>query len=382
MSGPTLLLIDDAPADRALATRELLRHLPTAIVQEVGDPQALEAALGGPAPDAVVTDYRLRWSDGLAVVRAVKAGWGDCPVVMFTDSGSEEVAVAALKAGADDYVVKSARPGLGLARAVEGALARARARRREAADERERERLVAALRQALDARDAFLQAASHELRNPLNSLVLQLEALARIPELRRSEAVRLRVARARTFVDGLVAIIEDLIDMAQLGAGALELEPEPLDLVAVTREAVGALGEELRRQGCEVRLEAPAALEGRWDRRRLGQVIRSLLSNAVKFAPGRPIDVRLSAGPGAVTIGVEDRGIGVAPADQERIFGRFERAVSERHHAGFGLGLWIARELVTAMGGGIELASVPGQGSTFTVTLPRAAAADPPGGGA
>ncbi|MCO5166522.1 MAG: ATP-binding protein [Planctomycetes bacterium] len=370
MSGPALLLVDDAPADRALAARELSRHLPGADLREVGDLEGLEAALRGPPPDAVITDYRLRWTDGLAVLRAVKAAWPACPVVMFTDSGSEEVAVAALKAGADDYVVKSARPGLGLARAVEAALERARARGRVAEDERERARLVEALRRALEARDAFLQAASHELRNPLNSLVLQLEALARLPELRRCEEARRRVARARTFVDGLVAIIEELIDMAQLGAGALELSPEPLDLVAAARDAVGALGEELARQGCEVRLDAPPALPGRWDRRRLGQVIKSLLSNAVKFAPGRPILVRLRAAAGGATIAVEDQGIGVAPADQERIFGRFERAVSERHHAGFGLGLWIARELVTSMGGRIELASVPGQGSTFTVTLP------------
>src|SRR5262249_41852534 len=113
---------------------------------------------------------------------------------------------------------------------------------------------------------------------------------------------------------------------------------------------------------------------GSWDRLQLEHVLRNLFSNALKYGKGRPIDVAVAeAGrdrdKGAITVG--DRGIGIAPEDQARIFERFERAVKPQQFGGFGLGLWIARKLVNAMGGTISVDSRPGEGTTFTVELPR-----------
>lgn len=366
-----VVLIDASPADRALVARELRRHLGQASVREVQDSAALEAALSGPMPDLVVTDHGGGWNDGVRVIEQVKAAWRDCPVVVFTDGGDEEVAVRALKAGADDYVVKGARHGLALAAAARAAIQHARDRRRAAAAEREREQLVLALRQALEARDRFLTAASHELRNPLNSLVLQLEALARVPELRTAPGARRRIERARVYVRGLVATIESLVDVAQVGRGEVFLVLEPVDLVVAAKSAVRSMGEQLEQHGCEVNLAAPPSLTGDWDRARVEHVLRSLLSNAAKFGHDRPIDVVVREEPGGAAVTVADRGIGIASADQRRIFERFERAVSERHHGGFGLGLWVARELVAAMGGRIDVESAPGRGAAFTVHLPR-----------
>lgn len=101
------LLIDDNPDDRALVVRELRREFPGLLADEVSDEQSFRRSLEAAPCDLVITDYQLRWTDGLTVLRAIKAVWPDCPVVMFTGTGSEEIAVEAMKAGLDDYVLKS-----------------------------------------------------------------------------------------------------------------------------------------------------------------------------------------------------------------------------------------------------------------------------------
>jgi PAS domain S-box-containing protein len=103
------LLIDDNPDDRALVIRELRREFPNLRPHEVGDEATLARFLESPPFDLVITDWQLHWTDGLAAVRAIKARWPDCPVIMFTGTGSEEIAVEAMKAGLDDYVLKSPR---------------------------------------------------------------------------------------------------------------------------------------------------------------------------------------------------------------------------------------------------------------------------------
>jgi signal transduction histidine kinase len=111
-----------------------------------------------------------------------------------------------------------------------------------------------------------------------------------------------------------------------------------------------------------------------WDRLRLEQVLTNLVSNAVKYGRGAPVDIAISTSAAEVELSVRDRGIGISEEDQRRLFHRFERAVPTRSYAGFGLGLWICRELVRAHGGDIRLESTVGEGATFTVRLPRRAA--------
>jgi len=101
------LLIDDNPDDRALVARELRREFPGMHAREVTDQQSFIHSLEAAPFDLVITDFQLRWTDGLSVLRAIKTRWPDCPVVMFTGTGSEEIAVEAMKAGLDDYVLKS-----------------------------------------------------------------------------------------------------------------------------------------------------------------------------------------------------------------------------------------------------------------------------------
>jgi signal transduction histidine kinase len=110
---------------------------------------------------------------------------------------------------------------------------------------------------------------------------------------------------------------------------------------------------------------------GRWDRIRSEQLVVNLLANAIKYGAGKPVEVLLQGDTHSVTLTVRDNGIGIKPEQRDRLFGRFERLVSMRHYGGFGLGLWISRQVVEAHGGHIQVRSEPGQGATFVVTLPN-----------
>jgi signal transduction histidine kinase len=131
-------------------------------------------------------------------------------------------------------------------------------------------------------------------------------------------------------------------------------------------------------EAAAIEVQVAGAVDGFWDRLRLEQILTNLLSNAVKYGAGRPITIDVGAtGPeesAQIWLAVRDRGIGMSPDDLGRIFGRFERAVSERNYGGLGLGLWIVRQVVEAMGGIISAESQPARGSTFTVRLPRRSA--------
>jgi signal transduction histidine kinase len=148
----------------------------------------------------------------------------------------------------------------------------------------------------------------------------------------------------------------------------MDLEPEDLDFSAVVRGVIKRFGQQVPVD--QIRLDL-APITGRSDRLRFEQVVANLVSNAVKYGNSNPIDIVLRAEGDLVRLAVKDRGIGIAPDDQRRLFERFARAVPRRQYGGFGLGLWIARETVRVMGGQIALESQPGQGSTFTVSFPR-----------
>jgi DNA-binding response OmpR family regulator len=130
-----VLLIDDNPDDRVLVRREIERHFPDLQIEEIRAALDLRRALDTPPVELVITDFELRWSDGLEVLERVKERYPDCPVVMFTATGTQEIAVAAMKAGLDDYVIKSPKHYVRLPAAIDGALrrstARARARHRQ-----------------------------------------------------------------------------------------------------------------------------------------------------------------------------------------------------------------------------------------------------------
>jgi len=234
--------------------------------------------------------------------------------------------------------------------------------------EEERERLLDATQQALAAREEFLWVASHELRTPITIVSLQLHQLRRaIDRGERTDRLAASTDAALAHIDRLGALVQRLLDASQLESGP-RLDVADVDLAEVARNAV----ERIRSQtdaGPEIAVEIPAII-GRWDAVRLEQVLINLLSNAVTFGLRRPIELGAALDGDLVHIEVRDRGIGLAPAEIERIFGKFERAVSTAHYGGLGLGLYISRQIVEAHRGWIEVESAPGLGSTFRVTLP------------
>jgi two-component system OmpR family sensor kinase len=180
-----------------------------------------------------------------------------------------------------------------------------------------------------------------------------------------------RMRTVKRQLDRLEQLTNTLLDVSRLGVGRLELQLERVDLVEVADEVLGRLRDEAGRQGVSLALEAPPSLHGLWDRSRVDQILTNLVTNAIKYGQGKPVIVRLSGDEEGAQMRVVDRGIGVAPEQQERIFGKFERAASQRNYGGLGLGLWITRELVELMGGTVRVDSEPGDGATFIVTLPR-----------
>jgi PAS domain S-box-containing protein len=232
--------------------------------------------------------------------------------------------------------------------------------------------------QALRWRDEFLSIASHELRTPVTSLGLSAQNLeAMVTEGTLATAPPTIVGRGVSTVvrqtRHLSHLIDELLDLSRIQAGRFEVAPnEESDLVEVVRAATGRLARQLAVADCALTVEAPVPVVGHWDRSRLEQVVTNLVTNAMKFGARKPIEVKVTDGPDRAALVVTDHGIGIAPEHQTRIFDRFQRgAVSSRHYAGLGLGLYIVRQIVEAHRGTISVASVHGQGATFTVTLPK-----------
>ena len=241
--------------------------------------------------------------------------------------------------------------------------------------ERERSNLIADLQAAVHARDEFLSIASHELRNPVNAVQLQLVGILRAfqrgssgTDEMGSEGLRDRVALARDQVGRLTRLIDNLLDVSRIRGGAIALELEDVDLKDVVQNVISQFVDEA--EPGQMTLDADHAVVGHWDRLRLEQVVSNVLSNAIKYGEGRPILISLDSDQRVARLSVKDHGIGIAPEQQERLFARFERGVSRRRYGGFGLGLWITRQLVDAMGGDITVVSRAGEGATFSIVLP------------
>src|SRR5581483_10208522 len=129
--------------------------------------------------------------------------------------------------------------------------------------------------------------------------------------------------------------------VSRIGAGRLELQLEAVDLVEVVGDVLARLRDEAARQNVALRLDGPESVVGTWDRSRVDQIVTNLVTNAIKYGQGKPVDILLGRDGDCAEIRVVDRGIGVAAEQQERIFGKFERAASQRNYGGLGLGLWI-----------------------------------------
>lgn len=232
-------------------------------------------------------------------------------------------------------------------------------------------------REAVRLRDEFLSIAAHELRTPLTSLELAIDGALRLDANADPAALRKRLERARQSMLRLGSLIERMLDVSRIRAGVIapKLEPQEIDLVAVVSDVVEHLRESKVCGTAGIRLEASGPVVGWWDPVRVEQIVSNLVINACKYGGEQPVEVSIAADDERAVVRVRDHGIGIDRQDLDRIFEPFERAAPITHYGGFGLGLYIARRLTQAHGGTIRAESEPGRGATFTVELPRSAAA-------
>jgi PAS domain S-box-containing protein len=229
-------------------------------------------------------------------------------------------------------------------------------------------------RDAIRLREEFLSVAGHELRTPLTALLLQLQSLrgafqagAITQNLARWSD---RAARACDQAVRLGRLVDELLDVSRITSGRVVLDRETFDIVELVDEIIERHAPDLAHSGSRLDFDHTGRTVGCWDRGRIGQVVTNLIDNAIKYGDGKPIKVTVTGRDRVVTVVVRDEGIGIRSEDHARLFRRFERAVSDRHYGGFGLGLWIVRELADAHGGSVRFESSYGVGSTFTVELP------------
>ena len=233
----------------------------------------------------------------------------------------------------------------------------------------ENARLYSVAQQAIVARETFLAVAAHEVRTPLQIVGLQLARLCKRHPGDEPDAILLRGAMRGA--NQLAGLFDRLFDVSLVRGGGIVLALAAVDLAHVVREVVADFQYSATRAGCQLTVDGIASLAGQWDRARLEQVILNLLTNAVRYARGKPIEVVVERVADAAVVTISDHGPGIAPADRERIFAEFERA--DRGVApsgGLGLGLFLSRRIAELHGGTLDCVNLPRGGACFSFALP------------
>jgi signal transduction histidine kinase len=357
------LLVEDNPGDARLI-REMLREgragqTPVEVAHVVSLAAGLDHVVRQPT-DVVLLDLTLPDSSGFDTFARAHARAPSVPIVVLSGLDDEETAVRAVQAGAQDYLVKGQVDGGLLVRALRYAI--------------ERQALQATRQELERQRDEFFSSVSHDLRTPVAAIKAAIGVVLANEPPGTPPALHRLLGNIDLAADELASLIDDLLEIARLQAGRVELWRTEVDLREVVTRAVRPLEPlaEARHQRLEWRLPAEPVLASA-DAERLGRVLRNLVGNAQKYGrEGGRIGVSVERQAGEVFLAVADDGPGIPAAERERIFERFYRVQPPGTQApiGSGLGLPIARALVELHGGQLTVESHEGQGSTFRVRLP------------
>ncbi|HEV8672368.1 MAG TPA: ATP-binding protein [Candidatus Limnocylindria bacterium] len=323
--------------------------------------------------DVVLTDLRLDDLDGIEILRETQKLWPDTVAIMLTGYASLESAVAALRSGAYDYLIKPSDVD-----ELRATIGRALERRRL------RQRLVE-LEQLDRLKTQFLSMASHELRTPLTAVsgfmqiarrrMLRLSGATDVPAPWRDEAQKadetLEMANRQS--KKLARLIDELLDVSRLQQGRVEMRLAEIELTDVVRDVAERM--RLLSKGHEIETNIAGIAPIVADRDRIEQVLENLVGNAMKYSPeAGHIEMSLHVNGANAVVSVRDEGIGIAPGEVEKIFGLFYRSPDPRadHVGGLGLGLYISREIVSRHHGRLWAERNTGAGTTFHVALPLA----------
>ncbi len=394
--------MEDSETDAALLLLELRRGGYDTIFERVATPEAMDVALGNRAWDIVISDYVMPQFGGLAALKLMQESGLDLPFIIVSGKIGEDTAVEAMKAGAHDYILKGTLSRLvpAIQRELREAVIR---RERKAADEelqkahaelrkahteleirveertaelaranKELQAEIAERKRAEQLREEYVALISHDLRNPLTSLIGYTQLLNRLLDRKGLAAEAATAESMLTSASRMKSMIEDLVESAHLESGTLEMHREPTDvrqLISDIAVRVGSIEDRAR-----IRVECPDCVPHvAVDPERIERVVVNLVTNALKYSPpDRPVVTRVARSGNEALVSIIDQGRGISAEHLPFLFQRFYRAQTGTTTDGLGLGLYIARMLVEAHAGRIWVESELGKGSAFHITLPLA----------
>lgn len=389
-----LLIVDDLP-ENLLALDALLKAPGIRVHQAESAEQALELLLRHEFALAIL-DVQMPGMDGFQLAELMRSTerTKQIPIVFVSAAGRElNYAFKGYETGAVDFMHKPLDIHAVRSKAsVFVDLYRNRKRMARQLEELERSRheqevllnelrsTKAELEDAVRMRDDFMSIVSHELKTPLNTLILEVQL--RKMQLGRQNFAAFSEDKLRHMVDkderqvkSLIRLIDDMLDVSRIRTGKLSIRPTEVDIGKLVASMVESFAPQMEASGCSLLFQRPEPLIGVWDEFRIEQVLANLLTNAMRYGAGKPVQVSVSRQGDCACVEVRDEGIGISQKSLERIFCQFERAEGSESSAGLGLGLFIAEQIVKAHQGCIQVESEERKGALFRVLLPLNAAA-------